>query len=149
MAEALFYHLEHFPLERVLPNLLEKTLERSWRAIVRAGTQERLDALDLHLWTYREDSFLPHGSSKEGHTEAQPIYLTLGHENPNGATILFLVDGADFDAPDGFERIVYLFDGRDEQALATARTGWKQAKASGRAVTYWQQEQAGRWIKRA
>lgn len=149
MAEALFYHLEHFPLERVLPSLIEKSLERNWRVIVRSGSQERLDALDLHLWTYRDDSFLPHGTAKEGPAEAHPIYLTLDNDNPNGAHVLFLVDGADFGTDGDFERIVYLFDGRDEDSLGKARTGWKDAKNSGLATTYWQQEQGGRWVKRA
>jgi DNA polymerase-3 subunit chi len=149
MSEALFYHLEHFPLERVLPNLIEKSLERNWRVIVRSGSQERLDALDLHLWTYRDDSFLPHGTAREGSPDAQPVYLTLGDDNPNGANVLFLVDGADFSAPADYERIVYLFDGRDEDALSQARGSWKTAKAAGIPTTYWQQEQGGRWIKRA
>jgi DNA polymerase-3 subunit chi len=149
MSEALFYHLEHFPLERVLPNLIEKSLERNWRVIVRSGSQERLDALDLHLWTYRDNSFLPHGTARESSPYAQPVYLTLGDDNPNGANVLFLVDGADFSAPADYERIVYLFDGRDEDALSQARGSWKTAKAAGIPTTYWQQEQGGRWVKRA
>jgi len=154
MTEALFYHLEHQPLERVLPSLLEKTLERSWRAVVRAGSPERLDALDLHLWTYRDDSFLPHGSAADGSGSHQPVYLTVAEDNPNGATVLFLVDGAGL-AADGadvtgdYQRIIYLFDGRDGDALALARSAWKQAKSSGLAATYWQQEDSGRWVKRA
>lgn len=149
MPEALFYHLEHFPLERVLPSLLERSLERSWRAIVRAGSQERLDALDQHLWTYRDDSFLPHGAAKDGNAAAQPVYLTLGAENPNGAAVLFLVDGAPFEDAGGFDRVVYMFDGRDEAAVADARGAWRQAKDAGLAVTYWQQDGSGRWTKKA
>lgn len=149
MAEALFYHLEHFPLERVLPNLIEKSLERNWRVVVRSGSQERLDALDLTLWTYRDDSFLPHGTAKDGPADLHPVFLTLGGDNPNSADVLFLVDGADFDATATYERIVYLFDGRDQDALAQARASWKAAKATGIPTTYWQQEQGGRWVKRA
>lgn len=149
MSEALFYHLEHFPLERVLPSLVEKSLERSWRVIIRSGSQERLDALDLHLWTYREDSFLPHGTAKDGPPDAQPVFLTMADDNPNGAQVLFLVEGAQFNEAGDYERIVYLFDGRDEDALAQARASWKAAKATGIPTTYWQQEAGGRWVKRA
>lgn len=149
MAEALFYHLEHFPLERVLPSLIEKSLERNWRAVVRSGSQERLDALDLHLWTYRDDSFLPHGTAKDGPPQAHPVYLTMAVDNPNGAHVLFLVEGAEFNESGAYERIVYLFDGRDEDALARARDSWKAAKAIGIPTTYWQQEEGGRWVKRA
>jgi DNA polymerase III subunit chi len=149
MPEVLFYHLEQHPLERVLPTLLEKTLDRQWRAIVRPGSLERLEALDMHLWTYRDDSFLPHGTAREGAADHQPIVLTLDTENPNGAEVLFLVDGAEFTTDDQYPRIVYLFDGRDEEALACARVGWKRARDAGHDVTYWQQEASGRWVKRA
>lgn len=61
--EILFYHLERQSLESALPLLVEKSLERGWRVVVRAGSAERLDAIDTALWTYREDSFLPHGAT--------------------------------------------------------------------------------------
>lgn len=148
-ADVFFYHLERQPLERVLPPLLEKTLERGWRAVVQAGSEERLDAIDVALWTYSEDSFLPHGQRKVGMSELQPIYLTTGDDTPNGAGVRFLVDGATTAAYADFVRIVYLFDGGDGEALATARQQWTAAKAAGCAVTYWQQTDEGRWQKKA
>lgn len=149
MTEVLFYHLEQQPLERVLPSLLERTLERGWRAVVQVGSAERLEALDTTLWTYREDSFLPHGRMGDGHEAEQPVYLTTGDETPNGAGVRFLVDGAETTAFDGYERVVCLFDGNDGEALAQARAQWKAVKAAGLAATYWQQTEAGRWEKKA
>ncbi len=149
MTDVLFYHLERFPLERVLPSLLEKTLERGWKAVVRSGNQERLEALDIALWTYSDESFLPHGSAKDGASERQPVYLTIGEEIPNEAGVLFLVDGAATEHFDGFIRVVHLFDGRDAEAVAHARAQWKVAKGAGCAVTYWQQSAQGRWEKKA
>lgn len=148
-AEVLFYHLEHQPLERVLPSLVEKTLERGWRAVIQAGSDERLQALDVALWTYSEESFLPHGTAKTGHAADQPVFLTTGHETPNGAGVRFLVDGAEAAGFEGAERLVYMFDGHDSDAVASARAQWKAAKAAGCAVTYWQQTQSGRWEKKA
>lgn len=147
--EVLFYHLEQQPLEAVLPLLLEKTLERGWRAVVQAGTAERLDALDQHLWTWRDDSFLPHGRRQDGHPERQPVYLTTTDENPNSATVRFLVDGAEAPDPKGYARLVVMFDGNDESALAAARGIWKNYKDQGCAVTYWQQGETGGWVKKA
>lgn len=151
--EVLFYHLERQPLERVLPNLLEKTLQRGWRAVVQLGSEERLDALDIALWTYSEDSFLPHGSKKSGFPSEQPVYLTTGADAPNGAGVgagvRFFVDGAVAGTFDGAERFVYLFDGRDQEALTIARGQWKAAKAAGCMVTYWQESESGRWEKKA
>ena len=149
MTEVLFYHLEHQPLERVLPSLVEKTLERGWRAVVQAGSEERVEALDTLLWTYTEESFLPHGTRSDGHAAEQPVFLTTEEENPNGATVRFLVDGASISEHAGYDRIVYLFDGRDESAVASARQNWKAARDSGCAVTYWQQSPEGRWEKKA
>lgn len=148
-AEVLFYHLERQPLERVLPNLLERTLARGWKAVVQAGSAERLDAIDLALWTYSEESFLPHGQRKAGYAEEQPVFLTTGPETPNGAGVRFLVDGATAATFQGFVRIVYLFDGGDAEALAIARGQWKEAKSAGCAVTYWQQTEDGRWERKA
>jgi DNA polymerase III subunit chi len=147
--EVLFYHLEHFPLERVLPSLVEKTLERGWRAVVQAGSPERVEALDTHLWSYREDSFLPHGSAADGHAARQPVFLTTDAANPNGAHVRFLVDGADCNEFSGYTRMVVMFDGRDEEALARARAQWKRAREQGCSVTYWQQSREGRWDKKA
>jgi DNA polymerase-3 subunit chi len=148
-AEVLFYHLEKQPLERVLPGLLEKTLARGWRAVVQAASDERLEALDLALWTYDEESFLPHGHARSGFASDQPIFLTTGDDNPNGAGVRFLVDGARPAAFEGASRFVFLFDGHDEEAVESARSQWKAAKAAGCAVTYWQQTPAGRWEQKA
>jgi DNA polymerase-3 subunit chi len=147
--EVLFYHLERQPLERVLPNLLQRTLERGWRAVVQIGSAERLEALDAHLWTFADDSFLPHGTLKEGAPERQPILLTLGDENPNSAGVRFLLDGADMEAYEGYVRIVVMFDGHDQDALAAARRQWQRVKTQGCKATYWRQSDSGRWEQKA
>jgi DNA polymerase-3 subunit chi len=147
--DVLFYHLEHQSLEAVLPSLLEKTLARGWRAVVQVGSEDRLAAIDLALWTYADDSFLPHGTARMGFVSDQPIYLTVGDETPNGAGVRFLVDGAEARSFSGAERFVYVFDGRDSDAVASARGQWKAAKAAGCAVTYWQQSKSGRWEQKA
>lgn len=146
--EVLFYHLERQGLEQVLPSLVEKTLERGWRAVVQAGSEERLAAIDLALWTYKEDSFLAHGTAKDGHATEQPVYLTTGSDCPNGAGVRFLVDGAEMQEFSGYVRIVYMFDGNDTDAVTLARTQWKAAKGAGCPVTYWQQSAAGKWEKK-
>jgi DNA polymerase III subunit chi len=150
MTEVLFYHLQRQPLEAVLPTLLEKSLERGWRALVRATTDERLAALDDHLWTYSDESFLAHGTEREPDVAEQPVVLTLSERNPNGAAILFLVEGAPVpgDAT-AYQRLVLLFDGNDEDALAAAREQWKAVKGAGHDATYWQQDARGRWEKKA
>lgn len=150
MTEILFYHLHRQPIERVLPALLEKSLERGWRVVVQASSDERIDALDAHLWTYRDDGFLPHGTVKESEPAAQPILLTTGDDNANGAQARFLIDGAPMPADAAaYQRIVLLFDGDDQDAVAAARERWTDAKAKGFEATYWQPDEQGRWVKKA
>ena len=149
MTEVLFYQLDHQPLERVLPSLVEKALDRGWRAVVQAGSEERVEALDTLLWTYREESFLPHGTKRDGHPASQPVYLTTAEDNPNGSQVRFLVDGAEARELTSYARVVYLFDGRDPTAVERAREQWRSARESGSEVTYWQQSPEGRWEKKA
>lgn len=150
MTEVLFYHLTDSTLEAVLPGLLERSLERGWRAVVQTGSEERRDALDAHLWTFRDNSFLAHGLDRDPHAAEQPIVLTTGISNPNAATIRFLVDKSDPVPPlDAYNRAVFIFDGHDQAQLEAARGEWKRLKAGGHAVSYWRQADGGRWEKQA
>jgi DNA polymerase-3 subunit chi len=146
--EVWFYHLERTALDQALPDLLERTLARGWKALVRTGSPERVEHLDGWLWAYRDDSFLPHGLESEPEAARQPVLISRGFDNPNRADALFLIDGAEPGALDGFTRCVILFDGRDEAAVASARGRWKTLKEAGHPVSYWQQGERG-WEKKA
>ena len=149
MTEVLFYHLQDMTLENVLPPLLEKSLERGWRVVVQSTSEERADALDAHLWTYRDDSFLPHATSRVGDAAEQPIVLTAGEGNPNRANVRFLVDSAALPVDsESYQRLVLVFNGDDSDALAAARGAWTDCKTRGFEVTYWQADERGRWQRR-
>ena len=149
MTEVLFYHLQNMLLENVLPPLLEKSLERGWRVVVQSTSQERADALDAHLWTYRDDSFLPHATWRAGDAQDQPIVLTAEASNPNGANVRFLIDNAALPMDSyTYQRLVLVFNGDDGEALAAARDAWTDCKMRGFEVTYWQADDRGRWQRR-
>jgi DNA polymerase III subunit chi len=150
MTEILFYQLKGQRLEQVLPALLLKSLERGWRVVVQASSEERIEALDAHLWTWRDDAFLPHGTWREPDAAEQPVLLTPNGENPNRAAVRFLVEGAELpgDAA-AYQRLVLLFDGDDPDALAAARERWVKVKDEGFEVTYWQADENGRWQRQA
>jgi DNA polymerase-3 subunit chi len=149
LTETLFYHLERRTLDDVLPGLIEKTLERGWRAVIRTESSERADAIDTLLWTYNEQTFLAHAQSGEGDPKRQPVLITVEDENPNGANVLFCVGGAipAWDAVKELTRVVLMFDGRDAEALGHARAAWKDAKAAGHDVTYWKESASGKFEK--
>jgi DNA polymerase-3 subunit chi len=150
MTEVRFYHLLEQRLERVLPQLLELSLQRGWRVVVQAASDERIEALDTHLWTYRDDSFLPHGTARNPDAAEQPVLLTADDTNPNNATVRFLIDGAPLPADlSPYERLVLIFDGNDDDLVARAREQWMQAKAQGHEASYWQPDESGRWVQKA
>jgi len=142
MVDVFFYHLERSAPHEVLPSLLEKTLKRGWRALVKLADREAMQAMDEALWTYRDESFLPHGTDGA----EQPILLSLGDEPENGANAVFLAPGASMEpsAMTKFERCVLLFTPAETQE---ARTQWKALKAEGHDVTYWRQTVGGSWEK--
>jgi DNA polymerase-3 subunit chi len=147
VTEVAFYQLGAMPLERALPRLLERALGAGYRVVVLAGSQERVDHLDAVLWTYDDASFLPHGTARDGEAERQPIWLTVADENPNGATMLVLVDGTMSERLGEYRRCLDIFDA-GEESVAAARDRWRQAKGAGHAVTYWQQGERG-WEQKA
>ena len=152
--EIFFYQLMSKPLEKALPQLLERSVERGWNVVLQTRTQEKCVALNEHLWTYSDEGFLPHGMAQDGDPEFQPIYLTFGPENPNGAQVRFFVESAQI-APsiatreEPYERLVIMFDGNNEAELTDARVQWKALKDSGATLAYYQQTEEGRWEKKA
>jgi DNA polymerase-3 subunit chi len=149
MAEVRFYHLQRSTLESVLPKFLERIVDRGQRAVVMADSPERVEALTNQLWTYSDRVFLPHGNVRDGHAALQPIWLTDTDENPNGAQVLFLSDGATSARIAEFETCVELFDGNDEAAVTAARERWQRYKADGHVVVYFQQDERGSWEEKA
>ena len=149
MTEILFYHMERKTLEQVLPELVAKCVERDWPTLIVAGSQERVDSLDSLLWTYSDQTFLPHGKTGDGNDTEQLVLLSTSDTRVNGSEVCFLVDGADTDKLSEFNRIVHLLDGRREEAVEAARNVWKNLDRDEHDVTYWQQDEAGRWVKKA
>lgn len=150
MTEVRFYHLIDQRLDRVLPQLLEVSLSRGWRVVVQVASDERVEAIDAHLWTYRDDSFLPHAGSRSPDAADQPILITSNAGSPNGANVRFLIDNTPIPEDAGsYERLVLIFDGNDDEAVALAREQWTQAKAKGLDASYWQPDENGRWVQKA
>jgi DNA polymerase III subunit chi len=149
--DILFYHLEKRPLEAVLPGLLEKTLARGLKAYVKCGSDERLKAIDDVLWSYRDDSFLPHGTTQEERPNEQHILLGCDNQHQDNAAYFFVVGGAtmpETNEASSLERLIVMFDGTDPDALDLARQSWKDLRGGPHALTYWQQNEQGQWEKK-
>lgn len=148
MTEIRFYHLDRQPLEQALPAILSKALEQGRRVVIKAANENEIERLGEHLWTHNPDSFLPHGSKKDGFADRQPVWLTTEDENPNGADVLILVQGAHSEIHGNFKLCCEMLDGRDNDAVTGARSRWKTYKDAGFEVTYWQQGTKG-WEKKS
>jgi DNA polymerase-3 subunit chi len=148
LGEIAFYHLSSTPLDRSLPKLLERAWTQGYRIVVRAASPERVEHLSATLWTYDEAAFLPHGSARDGNAAMQPIWLTHSSENPNGASMLVLVDGIEAEDIGSYARCADLFDGNDAGAVEAARTRWRRAREEGHTLTYWQQTISG-WERKS
>lgn len=146
MADIRFYHAQRSSLEQVLPGILGKALSAGRRVVVRLDDPAAVEAMNIHLWTFSPDSFLPHGSVRDAHATQQPVWLTDQDENPNQADVLVRVPGRGQDVPshlDQFSLCCDVIDGRLEGDVAAARERWKLYKAAGHQVTYWQQTDKG------
>jgi DNA polymerase III subunit chi len=150
LGEVRFYHLTERPLEQVLPVMLERSLERGWRVLVRGTDPARIEALSARLWTHGDASFLPHGSSTDGNAAQQPVWMCCDTENPNNANTLFLVDNAQSEVAEltAMEMVAVLFDGLDEAAVANARDQWRMISETDLKAVYWAQNPDGSWVKR-
>lgn len=149
MTDIRFYHMQQKRLEQALPEILSKALERQLRVVVKAGSRERVEVLDTALWTFNPASFLPHGYVRDGFEADQPVWLTTEEENPNAATMLVLADGASSDKVGDYALCCEIFDGNDEDAVAAARARWASYKAAGHDLSYFQQDDAGKWQKKS
>jgi DNA polymerase III subunit chi len=147
--EVNFYHLTKDRLDTALPKLAARAYAQGMRTVIRAPNEARVQMLDQWLWTYEDDSFLPHGTSRNGHADLQPIYISADTEVPNGGKLLMLVDNRLDDDISNFDRCFYLFDGRDDDQVGAARSAWKQLKSQGLSLNYWQQSDVGKWEKKA
>ncbi len=148
MTDVGFYHLTKTPLEQALLRLLEKAVGAGKRAVVRSSSEERIAFLNGALWTIDAASFLPHGTQKEGQPAKHPVWLTAEIENPNGADVLIITDGAEATSYEQYERCLEIFDGNNDQSVIAARERWKAYKEAGCSLTYWQQYDGGGWEKK-
>ena len=149
MTEIRFYHMERSNLEQTLPALVNKALQNGHKIIIKASNENDLEKLNEHLWTYNPNSFLPHGSAKDGHNAAQPVYLTIKDENPNEADVLILTQGAQSESLKDYKLVCEMLDGHNGEQIASARTRWKSYKEDGFEISYWQQGPQGGWENKA
>ncbi len=149
MTDIRFYHLQKQNLDQALPLILEKALSAGHKIVVQMQNADEVERMNKILWTYKPASFLPHGSKKNGHDSDQPIWLTDKTENPNGSSVLILTQGQVSDAVEDYKMCCEILNGHDEDSITAARNRWKEYQSAGHDVTYWFQDDKGKWTKKA
>ncbi len=146
MGEFRFHHLERRRVDQALPRLVERLYAEGRRVVLRASSREMVEALNAALWNYDDAGFLPHGAAGDGEPAEQPVFLTDRVENPNQASALILLAGAETSPDDAdFDPVLRVFDGRDEEAIGEARREWKRLKDAGCSLSYWREDDSGGW----
>ncbi|WP_058533250.1 DNA polymerase III subunit chi [Legionella saoudiensis] len=69
--------------------LLEKAYHRGHRVYVYCNNQQDAELIDELLWTFKEDSFIPHNLQGEGPEPPPPIQIGYGQE-PRGFNDILL-----------------------------------------------------------
>lgn len=148
MPEIRFYHLLSQPLYQALPALVAKAYENGHRILIRAPEVEH-EAISEALWSFKPESFLPHGFDKDGNPQQHPIWLSEQAENVNEADLLILTHNLEQPIGNEYKLCCDIFDGRIEADVLAARARWKAYKEQGHEVAYWQQTEQGGWDKKA
>lgn len=149
MTEIRFYHIRKKTAEAVVFELLERALTRGHKILVRLRDEAETSRLNDFLWTHKPESFLPHGSSEDGHSENQPVFLTATNDNPNKADVIFLMPGSESSGIEDFTLCCDILDGRDEEQIAAGRSRYKDWKNQGHNLSYWQQSDTGKWEQKS
>jgi DNA polymerase III subunit chi len=134
-----FYYLTRVPLEKALPSIAERVLANGERLVIVAEDDKILTRIDTLLWSYKPDSFLPHGRTGD-----QPILLTVDTEGAAAQNIA-MIDGQWRDAALNFARAFYFFD---SQSIEGARGAWRGLADKGEVERhYWKQDDVGKWVE--
>ena len=145
--EYSFYHHEASTIESTLPQLLEKSIKKNWRALVKTQI-DYLPELDDFLWSFKTDSFLPHGRDDQPKMEHHPIVISSSAKIADNFQIVFLLKGSYVDNLNDVERCVIFIDGRSEESICNERNRWQKLKGKGAKLNYYQQNANGEWIKK-
>ncbi|MEO0501435.1 MAG: DNA polymerase III subunit chi [Pseudomonadota bacterium] len=141
-----FYHCTRNAPLAVVPRLAAKAVAAGHRILVHAGPAA--DDVDEALWAFDPGSFLPHGRAGGDDDANQPILIADGFDGANAADLAIAMAGRLPGADAGFARVLYLFDGGDDDAVAAARRHWKALSARDDVeAVYWAEGERG-WEKR-
>jgi len=146
LSEIFFYKLKNSSSEIFLTSLIERSLENNWNSVVLLDNIERMEEINDFLWSYKDTSFLPHGSQNDKNSELHRVYLTCEEENPNDSDVIFSIDGLLIKNINSWQRCIYIFNEQNLKVVDQFNTYKKNIDQSQHSIKSFEQDTNGKWI---
>ncbi len=150
MTQIIFYSTAPFQVEKTLFTLLEKSLEKGNKSLLLFKDKEKCLSINEQLWTYKQNSFLPHISEDDQIYDNIdiPVYLSTKNENPFKAELLFSIDGFLPDNIDHFERVIIIIDVNDELLNEKYKNYYLDINKNFEDIVFYKSDDNGKWIEK-
>ena len=130
----LFHHFESIERKDFLIyvcKLIEKGYKQNINPIyIKTDTQKQAEELDKILWTFRQESYIPHTLVDQDSNNTQPVQIGwIDNEIDDAEAIINLSDGMP-DISNDLKKIHEIIDNIDEKK-EKARERWKKYKSIG------------------
>ena len=128
----VFYNVPPEARNAHVVRLAETAFEREKKLLIYCGDEGSAQAVDEHLWTASDTSFLPHERvhpgqpPKDGHAR---IVIVTAEEDPIGADLLLQLDPASMTFATGFGVVMDWVDHRSAEQLSASRSrfsAWRE-----------------------
>ena len=150
MTQIIFYSTAPLQVEKTLFALLEKSLEKGNKSLLLFKDKEKCLSINEQLWTYKQNSFLPHISEDDQIYDNidVPVYLSTKNENPFKAELLFSIDGFLPDNIDHFERVIIIIDVNDELLNEKYKKYYLDINKNFEDIVFYKSDDNGKWIEK-
>jgi DNA polymerase-3 subunit chi len=137
MTEILFVEVTTSRLELRVCELAERIHARGERLQILAPDSEQASRLDDLLWTFRPDSFIPHGLLEPaGDNPALPVVITTREEPVPGIRHLLMLEFAAPDFLHSFAEAIHLVVVDNRERREASRRYWVQLREAGFALRH-------------
>ena len=147
LEKAFFYKSSHRDVVRDIAWLTESIFKKNNRIVIFCTDQETAEVVDDFIWSYRDDSFIPHSIKKHRETSLDPILVTTDLDGSYEHNVLLALNGVLIKEKDWqrFAKVYYFFDDQDSREKENARAMWKSFSSLAVNCKYWINEK-NKWV---
>jgi len=147
LQKAFFYNASHRDVVADITWLTENIFKKNNSIVIFCTDQETAKVVDDFLWSYKEDSFLPHALKKHEEVSLNPILVSTDLDEGFEHNVLIALNGVLINEKDWqrFAKIYYFFDDQDMTEKENARSMWKSFSSLDIDCKYWINEK-NKWV---